>query len=182
MRRDRWKPKRSETPKRISLLHRAWSGVKWIGSIPGRAFPKHEVADGGRVLSGLLTEVRRGVRGDARFRVDEDRHFDLEATAFLHGMKVWQVENLMQRRRRQTALSAYIFFGAGWALFAYWLFEIAITPWASWSIAPVLEFAPFCLFLFLTAFQIALQNYQLRTRRLATAWEYLTTSEQFWPS
>lgn len=182
MRRDRWKPKRSDTPKRISLLHRAWSGMKWFGSILGRSFPRHEVTEGGRILTGLLAGVRRGVRRDARFRVDEDRHFDLEATAFLHGMKVWQVESLLQRRRRQTALSAYIFFGAGWALFIYWLFEIAITPWASWSIAPVLEFAPFCLFLFLTAFQSALQNYQLRTRRLATAWEYLTTSEQFWPS
>jgi len=182
MRRDRWQPRRPETPKRVSLLNRAWSGVKWIGSVPGRAFPKPEVVESGRILSGLIGAVRRGARRDTRFRVDEDRRIDLEATAFLHGMKVWQVESLLQRRRRQTALSAYIFFGAGWALFFYWLFEIAITPWASWSIAPVLEFAPFCLFLFLTAFQSGLQNYQLRTRRLATAWEYLTTSERFWPS
>ncbi|WP_159729419.1 hypothetical protein [Methylosinus sp. Ce-a6] len=182
MRRDRWKPNRSGTPKRISPLNRGWNGVKWIGSIPGRAFPKHEVTEGGRVLTGLLAGVRRCLRRDTRFRVDEDRHFDLEATAFLHGMKVWQVESLLLRRRRQTALSAYLFFGAGWVLFFYWLFEIAITPWTTWSIAPVLEFAPFCLFLFLTAFQSGLQNYQLRTRRLATAWEYLTTSERFWPS
>lgn len=182
MRRDRWKLSRSETPKRVSLLNRAWTGVKWIGSVPGRTFPKHEVVDSGRMLSGLIAVVRRRSRRDTQFRVHEDRHFDLEATAFLHGIKVPQVEGLLQSRRRQTALSAYIFFGSGWVLFIYWLFEIAITPWASWSIAPVLEFAPFCLFLFLTAFQSALQNYQLRTRRLATAWEYLTTSEQFWPS
>lgn len=182
MRRDKWKPRRSETLKRVSLLNRAWSGVKWIGSVPGRAFPKPEVAEGGRMLSGLIGAVRRGARRDTRFRVDEDRRIDLEATAFLHGMKVWQVDGLLQRRRRQTALAAYIFCGSAWALFAYWLFEIATTPWTSWSIAPVLEFAPFCLFLFLTAFQSALQNYQLRTRRLATAWEYLTTPEQFWPS
>jgi hypothetical protein len=179
---DKLNARRSTSAKRMSLLSRAWSGVKWIGSVPGRAFPKPEVIEGGRFLTGLITGVRRGARRNTRFRVDEDRRIDVEATAFLHGMKAWQVEGLLRLRRRQTALAAYILLGAAWALFAYWLFEIAITPWASWSIAPVLEFAPLCLFLFLTAFQNALQNYQLRTRRLATAWEYLTTSEQFWPS
>jgi hypothetical protein len=182
MQHDKWSPRRSAAPKRASLLNRAWNGVRWIGSVPGRAFPKPEVAEGGRFLAGLLSGVRRGARHDSRLRVDEDRRIDFEATAFLHGMKVWQVEQMVQRRRRQTALAAYLFFGAAWALFFYWLCEIAITPWESWRIAPVLEFAPFCLFLFLTAFQSALQNYQLRTRRLATAWEYLTTSERFWPS
>lgn len=179
---DKSSTRRSESTKRVSQLSRAWSGLKWIGSVPGRAFPKPEVIEGGRFLSGLITGVRRGARRNTRFRVDEDRRIDVQATAFLHGMKAWQVEGLLRRRRRQTALAAYIFFGAAWALFAYWLFEIANTPWASWRIAPVLEFAPFCLFLLLTAFQSALQNYQIRTRRLATAWEYLTTSEQFWPS
>ena len=43
----------------------------------GTHIPKAEVAEGGRMLSGLIATVRRGARRDTRFRVDEDRHFDL---------------------------------------------------------------------------------------------------------
>lgn len=167
--------------KRKSLLSRTWGGIKWIGSVPGRAFPTEEVVAGGRTINRLVEAVRGG-GGNPRFRTYDDRSFDLDAIAFLHGMKVWQVEDLLRRRRRQTAIAAYIFFGLGWAVFLFWLFKIATTPWSSWRIVPILEFAPFCLFLFLMAFKSALQNYQLRTRRLATAWEYLNTSRHFWPS
>jgi hypothetical protein len=48
-------------------------------------------------------------------------------------------------------------------------------------VLPAVEFAPFCLVFFLVAFLSGLENYQLRTRRLATAWEYLNNSGRFWP-
>ncbi len=165
-----------------SLMKRTWGGVKWFGSIPGRAFPNAEVAEGGRSILRLIATIRGEQRCDSRFRTYEDRSFNIEGTAFLHGMPVWRLETLLARRRRQTALAAYIFFGLGWACFLYWLFKIATTPWSTWRIVPFLEFTPFSLFLFLMAFRTALQNYQIRTRRLVTAGEYLSTSGQFWPS
>lgn len=181
MPRDRDQEKDTVIRKRKSLLSRTWSGIKWIWSIPGRTFPTEEVVASGRMIARLV-EAARGGRSDPLFRTYDDRRFDLEAIAFLRGMEVWQVEALLRRRQRQTAIAAYIFFGLGWAVFLFWLFKIATTPWSSWRIVPVLEFAPFCLFLFLVAFKSTLQNYQLRTRRLATAWEYLSTSERFWPT
>jgi hypothetical protein len=46
---------------------------------------------------------------------------------------------------------------------------------------PALEFAPLCVAFFLYAFKTALQNYQVRTRRVATATEYLQTKDSFLP-
>jgi hypothetical protein len=133
------------------------------------------------MIWGLFAAIRGAPHGDTRFRSHHDRSFDIEATAFLNGLKPWQLDTVLRQRRRQTALAAYIFFGSAWVAFILWCFKLAMTPWTSTSIVPVLEFAPFCLFLFLMSFRSALQNYQIRSRRLATAWEYLNTSEQFWP-
>jgi hypothetical protein len=172
---------RQRAANKKSLFGRAWGGVKWFGVTPIRAFPKDEVVDGGRLIGTLIGAARQDPRSDTRLRLNEDRSFDLEATAFLHGMSVRQIEAVLRRRQRQTVLAAYISFGFGWAFFITWLIVAAMTSWSSWRIVPVLEFAPFCLFLFLIAFRTALQNYQIRTRRMATAWEYLGTPEDFWP-
>ena len=40
---------------------------------------------------------------------------------------------------------------------------------------------PFCAVFFLLAFKNAWQNWQLRTGRLGSALDYLTTTERFWP-
>lgn len=181
MRRDRERSRRPGTSKRTSVLNRGLDGLKWIGSVPGRAFPRREVVESGRMIWELLAAIRGVARSDRRVPMYEDRGFDLEATAFLHEMNARQLDAVLRHRRRQTALAAYIFFGAAWLVFIFWCFKIATMPWASSHIIPVLEFAPFSLLLFLMAFRSALQNYQIRFRRLATAWEYLNTSERFWP-
>ncbi|MGB5084166.1 MAG: hypothetical protein WBO09_06055 [Methylocystis silviterrae] len=182
MLRDRNRTEDPTVGKRPSMFGRTWRGVKRLGAPATRAFPKDEVVEGGRAIGRLIAAVRQGRPGDPRFRLHEDRRFDLEATAFLHGLSAHQLEAVLWRRQRQTAVAAYIAFGFGWVFFLLWLFKAATTPWSSWRILPVLEFAPFCVFLFLIAFRSALQNYQIRTRRLATAGEYLDTSGQFWPS
>jgi hypothetical protein len=166
-----------------SLLGRAWSGVKWIGSGPVRAFPGEEVGAGGRFVGSMIEALRKGETGDRRFCVKEDNCFDLDATAFYRGTTVWQLEKLLKRRQQETARAAYLYFAASWLFFFVWLIRTTTTtPWTSWRIFPVLEFAPFCAFLFLMAFRSALQNYQIRTRRLATAGEYLATQDAFWPN
>ena len=130
----------------------------------------------------MIAALRKGEGVDRRFRVKEDHCFDLEATAFYRGMTVWQLEKVLQLRQRETARAAYLYFAASWLFFIVWLIRTATTSWTSWRIFPVLEFAPFCVFLFLMAFRSALQNYQIRMRRMASAGEYLATQGAFWPN
>jgi hypothetical protein len=147
---------------------------------PVKSFPGEEVRDSGRFIGGLAESVKRGSRGRGRFRFHEDGTFDLEATAFLHGISVGELETRLDEIRRQSGRAAYVCFGLGWVAFAAWLWRAATMPWTAGHILPALEFAPFCLIFFLVAFQSGLQNYQIRMRRRATAWDYLK-AESFWP-
>jgi hypothetical protein len=86
------------------------------------------------------------------------------------------------RRRRGAAVFAYIAFGLGWLFFAGWIYRLATIPWTGGFVVTAVEFLPFVLVFFLQAFKSALQNFQIRTRRLATPGEYLRTRDAFWPS
>ena len=83
---------------------------------------------------------------------------------------------------RQTTRMAYLAFVGGWLIFAWWLWQALTTPWSAGRMILGLEFIPFCAVFFLTAFKNAWQNWQLRTGRLGSAMDYLTTTEPFWPS
>jgi hypothetical protein len=98
-----------------------------------------------------------------------------------HDSTQFRIAELLWRRRRESARTAYLSFGLGWLSFFAWLVRAATTPWTSGHLLPVIEYAPFCVIFFLVAFRSALQNYQIRTRRLATASEYLQTPNSFWP-
>jgi hypothetical protein len=171
----------SVSPPRSTMFGKAWGQTKWIAKGPIRAFPKDEIVENGRLIGTLVEKVRRRPRQGGPFRVYEDRTFDLAATAFLHGIAVGELEELLWRRQRESARAAYLSFGLGWLSFLAWLVRAATTPWTSGHLLPVIEYAPFCVIFFLVAFRCALQNYQIRTRRLATASEYLQTPDSFWP-
>jgi len=164
---------------RGAWIGRAWRRVSWIG-IPFRSFPRGEIVAGARLIGDLAGAFWRGVADD-RFRLGEDRVFDVRATAFLHGMTEAQLEALLWRRRKETARAAYLAFGLGWLSFGAWVGRAAMMPLTSGQFLPAIEFAPFCLVFFLLAFKSALLNFQIRTRRLASAMEYLRTSDAFWP-
>jgi len=171
----------SVSPPRSSVFGKVWGQTKWIAGGPIRAFPRDEIVENGRLIGTLVEKVRRRPRQGGPFRVYEDRTIDLVATAFLHGIAVGELEELLWRRRRESARAAYLSFGLGWLSFLAWLIRAATTPWTSGHLLPVIEYAPFCVIFFLVAFRSALQNYQIRTRRLATAIEYLQTPDSFWP-
>ena len=171
----------SGSPQRSSVFGKLWGQTKWIAGGPIRAFPRDEIVENGRLIGTLVEKVRRRPRQGGPFRVDKDRTFDLVATAFLHGIAVGELEKLLLRRQRESARAAYLSFGLGWLSFFAWLMRAATTPWTSGHLLPVIEYAPFCAIFFLVAFRSALQNYQIRTRRLATAREYLQTPDSFWP-
>jgi hypothetical protein len=60
-------------------------------------------------------------------------------------------------------------------------YRLSSIEWSPGVALPALEFAPLCVAFFLYAFKTALQNYQIRTRRVATATEYLQTKDSFLP-
>jgi len=165
---------------RGSWIGRAWRGVSWIG-IPFRSFPRGEIAAGAQWIGELAGVLWRGGGVDARFRIGEDKVFDIAATAFLHGMSEAQLEAVLWRRRKETARAAYLAFLLGWLSFGACVGRAAMVPWSSGQFLPAIEFVPFCLVFFLLAFKSALLNFQIRMRRLASGLEYLRTSEGFWP-
>lgn len=164
-----------------SVFGRLWRGTKWLAASPFEAFQKDEIVENARLIGALGAARKGGSPANGRFRVHLDRSFDLAATAFLHGVSVPQLETLLRRRQKETARTAYLAFGLGTLCFIGWLLRAWLVPWTGSSLVQALEFLPFCLFFFLMAFKSALENFQLRTRRLATASEYLRTEERFWP-
>lgn len=171
----------SRSAKRTSAIGKAWIGVRWIAGSPLRTLPREEIASSARLIGSLVDRLRRGFRPDTRFRVGDDRGFDLEATAFSHGISVEQLEGWLASRRRETARMAYLSFGLGWLFFFGWVYRAATMKWTLGHMLPAVEFAPFCMVFFLMAFRSALANYQIRMQRLASAKEYLFTAESFWP-
>jgi|GEM_PF-3093654 hypothetical protein len=148
---------------------------------PLSAFPRDLIVENGRLIGDLARRLRAGGVRDDRLYFRDDRRIDMEATAFAHGMTVAVLDALLSTRQREAARAAYLAFGLGWVFFLLLLFRTVTTPLTASHLVPLLEFLPFCVAFFLMAFRSALQNFQLRERRLATALEYLTTPRGFWP-
>jgi hypothetical protein len=109
------------------------------------------------------------------------RGYDLETTAFLHGISLFELERRLKVRRRQTARIAYATLALGCIFLTAWIWEALLSPWTAMRVVLALEFLPFCALFFLLAFYNALLNFQIRIGRAASWREYLATDEPFWP-
>lgn len=158
-----------------------WRSLKTAAASPFQAFPKDEVVEGVKLIGSLAKLQREHRRKTETFPLDGDGNFDLRALAFFNGRSVSELEALLWRRRKTTARAAYLAFGLGWLCFIAWVWRAIVVPWSASSWVQALEFLPFLVFFFLAAFWCGLMNFQIRTRRLATAKEYLCTREVFWP-
>jgi hypothetical protein len=159
-----------------------WRGTKSAAAAPFQAFPKEEIVEAARFIGSLVRLQGEGGRGtQGKFPLDAHGSFDLRALAFLEGMSVPQLEASLVRRQKSTARAAYVAFGLGWLCFFGWVWRAYTVPWSANSLVQALEFLPFLVFFFAAAFRSALTNFQLRTRRLASAKQYLLTREPFWP-
>jgi hypothetical protein len=167
--------------KKKGLVGKLWGGTVWLVSAPLRLFPRAEIGRNAALIRTLFETVKRRPGRRGGIEIQDDRSFDLAATAFFQGISVSRLEVLLEQRRRATARLAYISFALGWFAFAGWAYRLAGAQWSDASAVVALEFAPVCAAFFLFAFKNALQNYQIRTRRVATAAEYLRTREPFWP-
>ena len=158
------------------------AGPRWFWSRSKEASASEEILHNGRIIQDLAAAVRQGPGTPRRIYVDGDRRLDMEATALSHGLSVSGLEERVARRRRQTARVAYLTFTGGWLALGWWLWQELTTQWSPGRMLLGIEFIPFCALFFLLAFKNAWMNWQLRTGRLGSAVEYLTTAERFWPS
>ena len=157
------------------------AGPRWLWSRTKEAGGLEDIRESGRLIRDLGAALRQGPAGPPRLHGDADQRLDIAATARSHGLSVASLEERITRRRRQTTRLAYLTFVGGWLIFAFWLWQALSTPWSAGRMILGLEFIPFCAVFFLLAFKNAWQNWQLRTGRLGSAMDYLTTTEPFWP-
>ena len=165
---------------RISRL--VMAGPRWFWSRTKEAGGLDHVREGGRLIRDLTDAVRRGPAEPPRIYADTEHRLDLAATALSHGLSLASMQERVLHRRRQTTRMACLAFAGGWVILAWWLCQALSTPWSAGRLILGLEFIPFCAVFFLLAFKAAWQNWQLRTGRLGSAMDYLTTTEPFWPS
>jgi hypothetical protein len=171
----------SKGEKRRSLLGRVFRGIGWLSAGPIDWVGLRGISRGASFIRDLCVTFRTGARRDPRFRASEDAGYDLKATAFLHGISLFELERRLKVRRRQTARIAYATLALGCIFLTAWIWEALSSPWTAMRVALALEFLPFCALFLLLAFYNALLNFQIRIGRAASWREYLATNEPFWP-
>jgi len=147
---------------------------------PIRAFPRDEIVENGRLIGTLVEKVRRRPRQGGPFRSMKTGRSTWSRPHFYMGWRLASGGIAVAPSARIGARGLSVIWSWLGVILA-WLMRAATTPWTSGHLLPVIEYAPFCVIFFLVAFRSALQNYQIRTRRLATASEYLQTPDSFWP-
>jgi hypothetical protein len=170
-------PKR-KAPRRPGGL---WRGLKFVLGAPLQALSTDQIVKGAGVIGDLADQIKGGPRPDPRVRVDEGRFLDLETMALVQGVSLAEIHRLLADRRRKTSRAVFCYLCGGAGFLALWLIEALMTP-AYASLAYVIGLLAICMVLFLSAFYNALVNWQIRTRRLGTALEFLRTEESWWPS
>ena len=172
---------RPEALRRRSGVRRVVGGIGWLFGGP------RDWADVGSIRRGfsLIGDLARNARHESssRGRVfdREDRTFDLEATAFSHGISVAALRARLEARRRETARLAYAMFGLGVLCLAFWLHAALRAPLTSARLMLVVDFLPFCALFFLCGFYQALLNYQIRSGRRVGWRAYLMAEEGILP-
>ena len=158
-----------------------WRGAKYIATSPFSAVPFRRIVRNGQMIGEMASSFRRGPPRPRVVPQGLDGKLDKAATAFLCGISEAELEDRLIRRRGYTAWTAYASFGLGWLFVILWVNRLLGMPWPGQGIIVALQFAPFCLVFFLTAFKQAHANWQLRTEVLGTAGDYLRSPAPFWP-
>jgi len=158
-----------------------WRGTKLVLGAPLSAFPLRQIIRNGRQIGSLVSDLRRGSESPRAVPQHREGKLDRAATAFVYEMSETELDKLLSLRRRQTARMAYFAFGLGWISVVAWLLRLLELDWTGQRLMAALQFAPFCLAFFLTAFKQAHVNWQLRTGLLGSAGDYLRSAESFWP-
>ncbi len=172
-------PAETRQPRR----HRSWiwRGTKLVLGAPLSAFPLRQITRNGQQLGSLVSYLRQGPKPPRAVPQHREGKLDKAATAFVCDLSETELETFLSMRRRQTARMAYCAFGLGCISVIAWLLRLLDLDATGQRTMAALQFAPFCLVFFLTAFKQAHVNWQLRTGLLGSAGDYLRSAEPFWP-
>jgi len=169
------------SPPRRSSIAKVVRGTRWLATGPADWVSLQRIRRSWSFIGDLLGSLRGGPLRDPRFKTEGAGLFDLQATAFCYGVSVAQLEAILRTRQRHTARVAYVTFALAWLLLAGWVWHSLITLWTVMRATSSLYFLPYCGLLFLISFHSALTNFQIRSRRLASWRDYLSTNDRFWP-
>lgn len=171
----------ADAGRRRSKRGSIWRGTKMVLGAPIAALSLGQIVQNGRLIQGLVSDLRRGPPPLQAAPHDLDGKLDFSATALAYGLSEGELEECLARRRRQTATMAYLAFGLGLTFVGLWFWRLLELGETGQRLLAGLQFAPFCLVFFLAAFQQAHVNWQLRTGRLGSAGDYLRSAEPFLP-
>ena len=159
-----------------------WRGVRLVLGAPVACFGYRQIADNADTIGKLIGDIRGGPGPDHRVRLAPDLTLDVAAMAWEAQVSPREIERQLGNRKHQTARATFLYLlGAG--LFVAYAFYHAI---ATFPIFPTLSYllamASICCCFCCMAFYNALVNWQIRTRRLGSAREFLNADETWWPS
>ena len=172
---DRWTKRRE--PRQRGL----WGSLGFLLGGPVAAFGAKNVMEGAHTISNLVDVIKAGRAPDRRVRVDEAGGLDLQAMALIAGTSEAGVEGMLANRRRQTARATWCYLAGGCGFLLFWFFQAFVSPVYA-SLPYVLGLVTLCGTFFLSAFHNAFVNWQVRTRQLGTARQFLNAEETWWPS
>ncbi len=158
-----------------------WRGAKLVLGAPLSAVPLGQIVRNGRQLGQILSDLRQGPKPSRAVPQQPDGRMDTATMTFVYGLSESELGQHLAQRRRQTAVTAYVAFGLGWVFLGAWLLRLLNLDWTGQRLLTALQFGPFCLMFFLTAFKHAHANWQMRTGLLGSAGDYLRSAEAFWP-
>lgn len=153
----------------------------WFGS-PNAAAGIPQIRQNWRAIREMFALIMEGPPTERRLRVGADRHLDVYEMADAMGTTVTAIELQLLARRRQTRLAVYSYSAAGTVLWLAWLYEALTSPSAYARLLTVVGLVAVTSCFALGAFYNALVNWQIRTGRLGSAREFLSTTDSWWPS
>lgn len=167
-----------DKPKRRTL----WRGVRLVMSAPAACFGGRQIRENAGYIGDLVRLIRTGPGTDPRVRLSKDRSLDVLSMAWDAQVPPSEIERQLDNRRRQSTRSTLCYLTGAVLFLVVGFYQAAAALPASPSLLYVVGMGAICSCFFLLAFYHALVNWQIRTRRLGTAREFLHADESWWPS
>jgi len=158
-----------------------WGVRKTLGA-PIACIGVEQIAENARLIRGLAQTIRNGPGPDPMVWVKPDRTLDVAVMSWEAQVPVAEIERLLANRQRQSRQATWSYLAGGSVFVVLGFIHAATLLPALPTLLYALSTVAICCCFLLMAFYNALINWQVRTRRLGTAREFLDTDETWRPS
>ena len=195
-------PDNGQPPRR---RHGLLSPFVWAGRSIVRPLAIPEIRAQAETIRGLHGVLRsRGAGSGPALALDADRRLDLEASAQalrlqaadaldagritmeqyaqLGGVQAGELAILLQRRRVETAQATRLNLAFGLIFLVLWVYSVCTTPAGFTGLLLLLSGLGLCLLFLARAILEAQTNWQIRTGRMGTLREFVTSDDRWMPS